>query len=241
MFVMSRFLSLTTLALLCTFFIAACDYDNFDPPNSTLEGAMVYEGEQVRVSHGLEALELWEPGYELDDDIAVYLSQDGTFSSKLFDGEYKLVRQEGGGPWRTNTDTVRIEVDGSNVRVTDGNASVNNDRLEVPVQPFFTVENEDIQRSGSTISANFGVSQEVSSATLQTVGLYVATSRLVDQTGSGSDAVATMSASEVSDMSNISLEVDASDLENESSLFARVGVKAEESQWFLFSNVVELE
>lgn len=236
---MKRFLSTTTLALLCLFFVSACDYDNFDPPKSTLEGAVVHNGEQIGVTNGLDGLELWEAGYELDGDIDVYLSQDGTFSSKLFSGEYRLVRRSGGGPWVSNTDTIRIEVDGNNVQVSQGNASVNNGRLEVPVQPFFTIENESIQKSGSTVSASFGVSQGVSSATLQTVGLYVSTSRLVDQTGSGSDAVATMSAGDINDRGNINLDVDVSGLEG--TLFARVGVKAEQSQWFLFSPVVELE
>jgi hypothetical protein len=235
---MKRFLP-TTVVLLCIFFVSACDYDNFEPPNATLEGAVVHEGEQVGVTQGQDGLELWESGYELDGDIDVYVGQDGTFSAKLFDGKYKLVRRPGGGPWVSNSDTIRIEVNGENVQVNQGNASVQNGRLQVPVQPFFTIEKENIQQSGSTVSASFGVSQGVSSAALQTVGLYVSASRLVDQTGSGSDAVATMSASEISDMNNIDLEVDVSELE--SPLFARVGVKAEGSQWFLFSPVVELE
>jgi hypothetical protein len=236
---MRRLLSASVLAFVTALFLPACDYDNFDPPNTTLEGAVIYNGEQVGVSHGIYGLQLWEPGYELNDDIQVFLQQDGTFSSKVFDGEYKLVRRPGGGPWVPNTDSVRIQVDGSNVRVNQGNGQVSNGRLEVPVQPYFWIENENIERNQSTITASFEVSQEVASADLETVGLYVGSSRLVDESGSGSDAVTTMSAGEIEDRSSIQLSVDVSDLGNTGTLYARIGVKAAESEQLLYTPVVE--
>lgn len=238
---MKQFPLPATLVLACIVFVSACDFDNFEPPQSTLNGTVVYQSEQVGVSHGIYGLQLWEPGYQLDDDIEVFLKQDGTFSAKLFDGEYKLVRRSGGGPWVPNTDSIRIEVNGTNVQVTQGNAQVNDGRLEVSVQPYFTIENDDIQRSGSTVTASFGVSQEASNATLETVGLYVGSSRLVDESGSGSDAVTTRSAGEISDTGNIQLSVDVSGLEDTDPLFARIGVKAQESQQLLYTQVVELE
>lgn len=237
---MKRILLSTILALAGTLLLSACDIDNFEPPKSDLNGAVVYEGEQVGVSHGLYSLQLWEPGFELNDDIQVYLKQDGTFSQRLFDGEYNLVRRTGGGPWVQNTDSIRVSINGSNIEVNQGDAQVNGGRLEVAVQPYFVVENESINRSGSTVTASFGVSKEVSSATLQTVGLYVGSSRLVDESGSGSDAVATMSAGDISDTGNITLSVDVSGLEDTDPLFARVGVKAEESERLLYTQVVEL-
>jgi len=200
---------------------------------------VIYNGEQVGVSHGIYGLQLWEPGYELNDDIQVFLQQDGTFSSKVFDGEYKLVRRPGGGPWVPNADSVRIQVDGSNVRVNQGNGQVSNGRLEVPVQPYFWIENENIERNQSTITASFEVSQEVASADLETVGLYVGSSRLVDESGSGSDAVTTMSAGEIEDRSSIQLSIDVSDLGNTGTLYARIGVKAAESERLLYTPVVE--
>lgn len=237
---MRRFFYATILALAFVLLLPACDFDNQDPPSATLEGAVVHNGEQVGVSHGIYGLQLWEPGYELNDDIQVFLKQDGTFSSRLFDGEYKLVRRSGGGPWVPNTDSIRIQVSGNNVQVNQGNAQVNNGRLEVPVQPYFTIQNENIQRDQSTVTASFGVSQEVSSATLQRVGLYVGGSRLVDESGSGSDATSTMTASQIDDMGSIQLSVDVSDLENTDPLYARIGVKAQESQHLLYTQVVEL-
>lgn len=241
MLTMKRFAFPATLLLVCILVVSACDFDNFDPPQSTFKGAVVYQGEQIGVSNGIYGLQLWEPGYQLDDDIQVFLKQDGTFSAKLFNGEYKLVRRPGGGPWVSNTDSIRIEVNGSSVQVNQGNAQVNNGRLEVPVQPYFTVEDENIQRSESTVSASFGINQEVSDAALETVGLYVGTSRLVDESGSGSDAVTTKGPGQISDADNIQLSVDVSGLEDPGTLFARVGVKAQESEEHLFTQVVELE
>jgi hypothetical protein len=237
---MKRLLSASLLALGAALFLPACDYDNFDPPNTTLEGAVVYDSEQVGVSHGTYGLELWEPGYELNDDIQVFLQQSGTFSAKLFNGEYKLVRRPNGGPWVSNTDSVRIRVDGSDVRVSQGDGQVSNGQLEVPVQPYFWIENQNIERSQSTITASFGVTQEVASADLETVGLYVGSSRLVDESGSGNDAVKTMSAGQIDDRSNIRLSVDVSDLENTDVLYARIGVKAAQSEQLLYTPVAEL-
>jgi hypothetical protein len=55
-------------------------------------------------------LEIWQKGYQLYTSIPVYVTQDGTFSAVLFDGNYKLVSKSGNGPWVSKQDTVDFVV-----------------------------------------------------------------------------------------------------------------------------------
>jgi len=160
-----NFLITITTALLL---LAGCKYDNFEAPESTLSGRVVYEGKAVGVRNNGPQLELWQDGYPLRSAIPVYLNQDGTFSASLFDGRYKLVRR-GDSPWlQQATDTVIVNVSG-------------NTNIDVPVTPYFTISNESYQKSGNTITARFVVGKVVPAATVEFVRLYLGKSVLTDQ------------------------------------------------------------
>jgi len=160
-----NFLITITTALLL---LAGCKYDNFEAPESTLSGRVVYEGKAVGVRNNGPQLELWQDGYPLRSAIPVYLNQDGTFSASLFDGRYKLVRR-GDSPWlQQATDTVIVNVSG-------------NTNIDVPVTPYFTISNESYQKSGNTITARFVVGRVVPAATVEFVRLYLGKSVLTDQ------------------------------------------------------------
>src|SRR5690554_1512804 len=92
-------------------FITGCEIDNYEAPKSFLEGKVVYNNQPVGVRSNGVQLELWQPGYALYSKIPVYVSQDGSFSASVFDGDYKLVRLEGA-PWVNNTDTIDVQVRG---------------------------------------------------------------------------------------------------------------------------------
>lgn len=214
--------------LSCSCLLAACDFDNFEPPQSTLEGVVVYQGEPVGVRQHAVELELWEPGYELRDYIPVNVHQDGTFSARLFSGEYKLVRKEG--PWVINTDTISVEVSGAT-------------SIEVPVTPFFVIQNGEISLNGSTVTAIFDVVQVVDDRNLQNVALFVNTTQFVGLTGSGNIASARLTAEDLSDLNGIELSLDltSQQLEDQGAIFARIGVKTEGVQDLLYSQVEKIE
>lgn len=219
--------ALLTLVLLASLLLPACAYDNFEPPESMLEGTVVYEGEPVGVRQRGVNLELWEPGYQLDGFINVNVYQDGTFASRLFDGQYKLVRTEG--PWVTNTDTIEVEVNGSR-------------EIEVPVTPFFVLRDASIALSGSTVSATFDVEQVVGDAELESVALFVNDRQFVDNTGSGNVANTTVAAADLEGMSGIELSVEVpSSLQGEASVFARIGVQTAGTPELLYSQVQALD
>lgn len=146
---------------------SACEYDNFAPPQSALTGRVVYEGQTINVRQNAVELELWQDGYELSEAIPVQVKQDGTFAAVLFDGQYKLVRKQNNGPWLNSPDSMGIEVRGALT-------------VDVPVEPFFLIENAGIGSEGSTLTATFGVRQVVPDRTVERIALYIGTTQFVD-------------------------------------------------------------
>ena len=150
--------------------LGGCKKDNREPPKSTLTGVVIVTGTKtpVGVASGGTQLELWQYGYALRNKIAVHIDQDGTFSSKLFDGNYKLVRL-GGAPWAANTDTINIDLKGSAT-------------VEVPVSPFFTVGGETYTYTAAdtSITAVFSVGRLDATKTADKVSFHIALTNFVD-------------------------------------------------------------
>jgi len=207
-----RKIFLATTSLLLIIFLAGCEKDNFEPPKSMLSGRVVFQGQPVGVRSNGVQLELWQPGYQLYTKIPVYVAQDGTFSAMLFDGNYKLTRLKGNGPWADNTDTIDVQVKGTTT-------------VDVPVDAYFVVKGETFQKSGSNINATFSLQRGNTSKNLEEVRLYLGRTTIVDQ--NNNDAVVTKSAGTITDPTqtiNLSVGIPAS-LAGKDYVFARVGVK----------------
>ena len=126
----------------------SCTKDNYDAPESTLMGRIVYKGEPLQLRGTSEAiqLQLYQDGYEKHDPISVFVGQDGVYSAKLFDGEYKMVTRDHNGPWVNSRDTTIIQVKGNTTH-------------DVEVTPFYTISNADISLAGNTVKANFTINK----------------------------------------------------------------------------------
>jgi hypothetical protein len=142
--------------------------DNYDEPTSTLTGRVVHEGVALGVRSNEVQLELWQPGYALNQKIPVYIDQDGTFSATLFDGTYKINVLPGSGPFVDIRDTITIDL--------RGQATV-----DVPVTPYYTIRNAQIRNNNGTIEATFNVGSINTTRTLQFVAVYVSTTNIVDR------------------------------------------------------------
>ena len=150
--------------------LGGCKKDNREPPKSTLSGTVLIEGTKTPVgvaSNGTQ-LELWQYGYALRNKIAVHIDQDGTFSAKLFDGNYKLVRLSGA-PWAAQTDTINIDLNGSA-------------NVEVPVKPFFTLGNETYTYAAAdtSLTATFNVGRVDATKTADRVSFSIGLTNFVD-------------------------------------------------------------
>ncbi len=203
-------LSYLTLALAAL--LSACEMDNYDEPESILQGRVVYEGQPVSVRQNGVQLELWQDGYQEKEHIPVHVHQDGTYRATLFDGEYKLVRKQNNGPWVNNPDTIRVQLNGSQT-------------LDVPVVPYFIIKDASFTRNGASLTATFRVEQIVDDRDLERVTLFVGTGQFVDPNYNAGRV--DLNASEIADLNapiTLTLELPAS-LQDRAYFFARVGAK----------------
>jgi hypothetical protein len=196
--------------LLATALCSACKYDNYDPPTSTLTGRVTFQNQPVGVRTNGVQLELWQRGYQLFTKIPVFINQDGSFSASLFDGDYKLVRLRGNGPWVDNTDTINVSVRGTT-------------QIDVPVQPYVTISAPTFQRSGTNLTASAQVNQLVSGRAVEQVTLYVGTTQFVDVTNNAGNT--SLSGTAVADLSKpLSLTL-ATPSTVRGTAYVRLGVK----------------
>lgn len=205
----------------------SCDYDNFDEPAAILEGSVVYEGQPVGVRTNGPQLELWQGGYALEKNIPVYIDQDGSYSVSLFDGEYKMVVKEGG-PWVPQlNDTIVINVNGGTT-------------FDVPVTPYFTINNESFQVSDNSVTANFTIAKIVETAGIESVNIYFGTAVLTDQ--NRNEHVANVAPGDITEGQQTTVNVDIpEDLRDAGFLFVRIGVRATQANEFYYTQVQKID
>lgn len=159
------------LLLMIASIVGGCKKDNKEPPESLLTGTVVIDGtkEAVGVASNRVQLELWQRGYALYQKIPVYIAQNGTFSAKLFDGQYKLVRLSGA-PWANSADTIEI------------NLAKQSATIEVPVKPYFKVGSETItfNAADTSITATFNVTRLDPARNADRVSLHLGLTNIVD-------------------------------------------------------------
>jgi len=221
-----KFKFLTILAATSLFLASCAEYDNFDAPELTLSGKVVYQGKAVGIRNNGPQLELWQDGYPLRSAITVFMNQDGSFSTKLFAGQYKLVRRADA-PWlQQATDTIRINL--------TANANV-----DVPVTPYFSITNETFQKVGNAITANFVVNKVVPTANVELVRLYLGKSVLTDQVLRDERVDANISTLVLGGQTTITANIPDA-LKNLNFIYARVGVKATVAGEYVYSPVQKI-
>jgi hypothetical protein len=192
--------------------LSGCEKDNRTEPKSVLKGRIVHEGQAVGVRSNGVQLELWQRGYQLFTKIPVHVNQDGTFSASLFDGNYKLVRLRGNGPWIDNTDTIDVALRGTT-------------EIDVPVVPYFVFKNDTYSKGEGKVSATFNLQQVNNTRTLERVNLYIGTTTIVDPNNNVGNAQEV--AAKITDLSKpITLTVTIpANQAGRDYIYARIGVK----------------
>ena len=132
-----------------------------------MTGRIVYNDERLgRRSNGVQ-LELWQHGYDLFQKIPIYVAQDGTFSAVVFDGDYKMTLIRGNGPWMDRTDSLDVQVRGSQM-------------IDVEVQPYFVISNTSYNVNGNSISVTFTLENTNSGRNLEYASIYMGRTILTD-------------------------------------------------------------
>ena len=206
----------------------ACKKDNYEPPSSILTGQVVYQSQPIGVRSNGVQLELWQSGYQLFSKIPVYINQEGKFSASLFDGDYKLTQLKGNGPWVDNTDTINVHVAGATT-------------VDVPVQPYFVIKSQTIQKSGTTVTATAKVDKIVTTANIERVSFYVGSTVLVDANiKEGFDDKTGAALTDLSQPLNFTITPSAA-LVAKGYLYGRVGVKTTGVAEMVYSPVQKIQ
>lgn len=202
-----------------------CEHDNYDRPSATLTGRFVYQNEQINVRKGIDVIRLYEPGWDKQTPINVNIQQDGTFSSLLFDGDYKLTLVAGNGPWKESADTLAIALKGSQF-------------IDINIVPFFIIKNTAFSTEANTLKASFVLEQIVKDSTVESVVLFIGKTQLVDNLYNiASAAYLTTNA----DLFNHALTItkDLSSIDQKT-FYARIGVKTVGYSEYVFSPVQKI-
>lgn len=218
---------LSFIAISCLLILTSCGYDNYDEPKSIFSGKVVYEGETIGVRTNAVRLALFQDGYAFKSEIPAHIAQDGSFSVSLFNGEYKLVRV-GGAPWEApQNDTILIRVKGNTVQ-------------DIPVTPYFTINNASFQKSGNKVVAKFTIKKIVEDAEITSVSLYLGKSILTDN--NRNEGNISLDLSNLSLNQEITAEISVPDgLAKADYVFARVGVQSNKANEFCYTQVEKVE
>lgn len=199
------------LILLIGLLSGSCALDNFEEPKSTLSGRVVYNGETLGLrSNGVE-FELWQPGFDLYQKIPVYVAQDGTFSAVLFDGDYKMTLIRGNGPWMDRTDSIDVQVRGSQM-------------IDVEVQPYYVVNNSNVSVNGNNLSVTFTIDGVNTDRNLEFAAIYMGKTNITDAVRN--EGVFNVPADQIELGTPVTIEVPIpAGLAGLSEIFVRVGAK----------------
>lgn len=220
--------SLCCMALLVAT-LSSCTKDNYDAPESELRGRVTYKGEalSLRGTDEKVRLQLYQDGYEKRDPIDVFVGQDGSFSAKLFDGQYKMVTRNGNGPWVNTRDTTVIELSG-------------NQMMDLEVTPFYLVSNTTIALTGSQLSTSFIINQVVPTAKIERIIVLLNRTLFVDD---GSNIFRQDYSSTPDAVGEVSYNIDLNgnaEVSNAKALFGRVCVWTKGADQGIYSPVIRL-
>lgn len=209
--------------------LASCDKDNFEPPQATLEGRIVYKGEPIMVqgANGNSTtdfpvfFELWDKRFQNRSAIRVPIKPDGTYSALLFDGEYKLTVPNNQGPflWKktaaNNPDTITVNLKGSQ-------------QLDIEVMPYYMLRNAKFSGSGRTVTGTMKIDKIITDAAnaknIERVSLYINKTQFVD--AGQNIKTADKAASAIPDLNNVSLSAEVGNIvPAQNYVFARIGLK----------------
>ena len=221
---------LAVLALGVVF--ASCGVDNYAEPKTLLSGNIVYKGQPIGVEYLQTRIQLWQPGFGKTGAIDVPISQDGSYSALLFNGNYKLAFVKNDGPWQTI-------IKDATARDTTFVNLTGDQKLDIEVLPYYMFKTTTIKGGEKKVSATVALDKIITGAdakAIERVSLYISKTMFVARANNiGSKD---MPGADIKDMNNISLTVDVPSITpSQDYVFARVGVKIAGVEDMLFSKV----
>ncbi|WP_344848829.1 DUF3823 domain-containing protein [Pedobacter jeongneungensis] len=221
-------------ALIAVLF-ASCKKDNYDAPEADFTGRIVYKGEPINVQYGQVNFELWQSGFGNYSALNVNVSQDGTYSAKLFNGDYKLVFSPNQGPflWKKNAagrqDTIAVNING-------------NKTLDIEVMPYYMIRGATLTAAAGKVNAFCKLEKIITNADgkdIENVSLYINKTQFVD--GGNNIATQQISGAAIADLNNLNMSVTIPAITpTQNYVFARIGVKIAGVDDLIFTPVTKI-
>jgi hypothetical protein len=221
-------------ALIAVLF-ASCKKDNYDAPEADFTGRIVYKGEPISVQYGQVNFELWQSGFGNYSALNVNVSQDGTYSAKLFNGDYKLVFSPNQGPflWKKNAagrqDSIAVNINGSKT-------------MDIEVMPYYMIRGATLTAAAGKINAFCKLEKIITNADgkdIENVSLYINKTQFVD--GSNNIATQQISGAAIADLNNLNMSVTIPGITPaQNYVFARIGVKIAGVDDLIFTPVTKI-
>lgn len=232
-----KFKSQYSLFLLGLLALASCKKDNYDAPSSQFTAQLVYQGEPLGFENYRVSYELYQPGFGKIGPIGSAFNQEGQAQALLFNGNYKMIVPSGQGPflWPKNgsgaPDSLAIAINGSL-------------NMNIEVQPFYMLRSVAITGTSTAIGASFNLEQVVTDAdakNIEEVGLFVNRTAIVAP-GDFKLSEARVRGADLPGLTNITLSASTPSVTPaQNYMFARVGVKFEGVEDWLYSQVQKIE
>lgn len=222
--------SLLLLSVCCL----SCEIDNYEEPEAFFTGRVVYNGEPIHVANDEVRFQLFQSGYTLNGPFDVWMAPDGSFSSLLKPGDFKLKFVDGQGPFQAKMvneqqqDTIFVEFNGSK-------------EMEIEVNPYYMIRNPEININNNTVTANLSIEQILEgedARDVERIQLYL--NNKIAITSNSDYWIAASEEADLSNLNNLNLNVAIPDGYLRSYIFARIGVKIVGVEDLIFSPVEKL-
>lgn len=231
---------LVKIHIFLLFFILAttlfsCEKDNFASPSLTLSGKLVYKGEPLQVEYNQVPFQIYQYGFGKIGPISQVFAPEGTYSSLLFAGDYKLTVSNATVPFRW-PQTVAGKPDSLTINLTS------NKTMDIEVIPYFMVRDSKIASASGSVSSSFKVEKvinDVNAKSISKVVLFINKTQFVSNTDN--IASTSLNGTDITDLNNINLTVKVPTLvPTQNYVFARVGVQIAGLNSWVFSPVQKL-
>jgi len=214
---------------------SACKKDNYDAPEADFTGRIVYKGEPINVQYGQVNFELWQSGFGNYSALNVNVNQEGSYSAKLFDGNYKLVFSVNQGPflWKKNTagkqDSIAVNISGSKT-------------MDIEVMPYYMIRGATLTTAAGKVNGFCKLEKiitDVNAKDIERVSLYLNKTQFVD--GGNNIALQDLTGAALADVNNLNMSVSIPAIvPAQNYVFARIGVKIAGVDDMIFTPVTKI-
>jgi hypothetical protein len=213
----------------------SCERDNYQPPSVTLSGRLVYKGVPIPLEYNQVPYQLYQYGFGKVGPISQSFTQDGTFSSLLFAGDYKFTINNATVPFMW-PQSVAGKPDSLAINLTSDKT------MDIEVTPYYMVRDAKISAASNKVNSTFKIEKTLLNANGKNFSrtvLFINKTQFV----STNDNIASISinASEITDLNNVNLSVNIpSIVPTQNYVFARVGVQIAGINSWVFSPIQKL-